>query len=156
MKSEHTRMWIILIKLKCFCWEETLFLGSFRKRKEHRKLAEFLLQNKIINELGNYILKIMLRLCLCKQTNICRVFNYISVWEKYIWNWSKINQLIKSIIHCQTVPMECLGTYVCSENCMSGFSAFVLNLSTSGIFLFRSMANGNCLLSSVSAFIGRR
>ena len=36
--------------------------------------------------------------------------------------------------------------YVCCEKCMSGFSAFVLT----GIILFRSMPNGNCLFSSAS------
>ena len=41
-------------------------------------------------------------------------------------------------------------TYVCCENCMAGFSAFVLNLSKSGNILFRSMSNGNCLFSPAS------
>ena len=41
-------------------------------------------------------------------------------------------------------------TYVCFENCMSGFSAFDLNSSKSGNILFRSMANGNFLFSSAS------
>ena len=54
-----------------FFLRRKFFLRSSHKRKEHRKLADFLWQNEIINELGSYILKIMLRLCLCKQTNIC-------------------------------------------------------------------------------------
>ena len=33
-------------------------------------------------------------------------------------------------------------TYVCCKNCMSGFSAFVLNLSKSDNILFRKMPNG--------------
>ena len=37
-----------------------------------------------------------------------------------------------------------LFTYAYCENCMSGFSAFVLNLRKSGNILFRSMPNGNC------------
>ena len=39
-------------------------------------------------------------------------------------------------------------TYVCCENCMSDFTAYVLNLSKS--ISFRSMPNGNCLFSSAS------
>ena len=39
---------------------------------------------------------------------------------------------------------------MCCENCISGFSAFILNLSKSGNILFRSMPNGNCQFSSVS------
>ena len=46
-------------------------------------------------------------------------------------------------------------TYVCCENCMPGFSAFVLNLSKSGNILFRSMPNGNCLFSSASLSLVR-
>ena len=49
--------------------------------------------------------------------------------------------LIKSLIYCQTAfgPF----TYVCCENCMLGFSAFVLNLSKSGNILFRSVPKRN-------------
>ena len=39
---------------------------------------------------------------------------------------------------------------------MSGFSAFVFNLSKSGKNLFISVANGNCLFSLASIVIGRR
>ena len=40
---------------------------------------------------------------------------------------------------------------LCCENCISGFSAFVLNQSSkSGNVLFRSMPKGNCLFSSAS------
>ena len=55
-----------------------------------------------------------------------------------------IHYLIKSIIYCQTAP------FACCENCISGFSAVALNLSKSGHYLFRSVPNGNCLVSSAS------
>ena len=51
------------------------------------------------------------------------------------------------------LPPDCAFgpfTYVCCENCMSGFSTFVLNLSKSGNIFFSSMPNGNYLLSSAS------
>ena len=43
-----------------------------------------------------------------------------------------------------------LYNILCCENFMSGFSAFVLNLSKSGNIFFRSMPSGNCLFSSES------
>ena len=61
--------------------------------------------------------------------------------------------LISSSIYCKTVPSEHLGTYVCCKNCMSSISAFVLNLSKTGKTLFRKIANGNCLLCSVSLLL---
>ena len=48
------------------------------------------------------------------------------------------------------LPDCAFGLYVCCENCMSCFSAFVLNMSKSAIFLFRSMPNGNWLFSTAS------
>ena len=39
-------------------------------------------------------------------------------------------------------------THVCCKNCMSDFSAFVLNLRKSGNILFRKMPSGKCLGSS--------
>ena len=39
-------------------------------------------------------------------------------------------------------------TYVCCKNCMSGFSAFVFNLSKSNNILFRKMPNEIYLFSS--------
>ena len=48
------------------------------------------------------------------------------------------------------LPDCAFGLYVCCENCMSGFSACVLNMSKSAIFLFRSMPNGNWLFSTAS------
>ena len=42
--------------------------------------------------------------------------------------------------------------YVCCENCLSDFPAFVLKLSKSGNILFRS-ANRNCLPCSASIVI---
>ena len=47
---------------------------------------------------------------------------------------------------CAFGPFIC----VCCKSCMSGFSAYVLNLSKSGNILFRKMLNGNCLISSES------
>ena len=44
-------------------------------------------------------------------------------------------------------------TYVCCKNCMSGFSAFVLNLSKSDNMLFRKMPNGIHLFSSASLLL---
>ena len=44
-------------------------------------------------------------------------------------------------------------TYVCCKSCMSGFSAFVLNLSKSGNILFRKMPNGSYLFSSASLLL---
>ena len=60
-----------------------------------------------------------------------------------------IKTLIKSTIYCQAVSCASGAfTYVCCENCMPGFSAFVLNFSKSGNIFFRLMANGNCLVCS--------
>ena len=82
------------------------------------------------------------------------VWVYDYIWEKYIWIWRKIivfsltffinffmETLLETIIYWQTVSLESLATYVCCENCFTGFSAFVLNLSKSGNILFRRMAN---------------
>ena len=56
-----------------------------------------------------------------------------------------------SIIYCQTVSFWwAVVYYVCSENCMSGFSTAVLNLSKSGNIFFRQMPNGDCLFTSAS------
>ena len=67
MKGRHTGIWIIHIKLNWFCWEEKLFMGE--KRKEHISITGQFFYGKA--KLVSYLLKIMLRLCLCKQTNIC-------------------------------------------------------------------------------------
>ena len=66
-----------------------------------------------------------------------------------------INLFMKTFANQQdnNLPLDCAFgsfTYVCCENCMSIFSAFVLNLSKSGSILFRSMPNENCLFSSTS------
>ena len=55
------------------------------------------------------------------------------------------------------MPERVLGscTYVYCKNCMSGFSAFVLNLCKSGNILFRKMSNGIYLFISASMlFVG--
>ena len=71
----------------------------------------------------------------------------IDNWKDFLWqNENKISETVSCA--CGTF------TYVCWENCMSDFSAFVLNLSKSGNILFRSMANGNCLFCSASIVIG--
>ena len=81
--------------------------------------------------------------------------------KKYIWNCSKIIGLFhffhwlfyQSITQEHNLPADCaLGpfTYVCCENCMSGFFALVLNLSKSGNILFRSMPTRSCLFISAS------
>ena len=53
--------------------------------------------------------------------------------------YENINQEHNLLPDCALGPF----TYVCCENCMSGFSAFILNLSKSGNILFRSMPNRN-------------
>ena len=86
---------------------------------------------------------------LCQQVNICL--------RKSTWSWSKI----LGIFHCfhlwkhqgyNLLPDSAFRpfTYVCCKNCMSGFSAFVLNLNKSGNILFRKMPSGKCLFSSAS------
>ena len=88
---------------------------------------------------------------------------WFSVWEKYIWNWSKIIGLFHFFhyLFYQNVNQEhnvlsgcaCGAfTYVCCENCMSGFSAFVLDLSKSGNILLRS-ANRNAYELRVMAAV---
>ena len=94
----------------------------------------------------NYVLKIMLWLCL---TNICMsVLLHVSlrkstpeigvkflVFFTFFINFF-MKTLIKSIIYCQAVPLLGPNTYVCCKNCMSDSSAFVINLSKSGNILF--------------------
>ena len=63
--------------------------------------------------------------------------------------------LIKSIIYCQAVSLHGPFAYVCCENCMSGSSAFVLNLGKSCNILCR-MLNGNCPVQLSIIVIGRR
>ena len=60
-----------------------------------------------------------------------------------------INQEHSLLPDCAFGPF----TYVYCENCMSDFSAFVLNLSKSGNILFRSISNGNFLFNSASVAI---
>ena len=75
--------------------------------------------------------------------------------KKCTWNLSKIlriftffiNFLIKTmkiIIYCQIAPLD----HLCQTS-MSGFSAFVLNLSQSDNILFRKLSNGNRQLSII-------
>ena len=141
-KNKDTSMWIIHIKLKCFCWEEKLFLGQ---EKKIYKITGQILYGKI--KLVSYVLQIML--CLCKQEKICMSFLlHVSVRKStpeigvkflvfftFFINFFMIT-FIKSIIYCQTVSFRPFS-YVCCESCMSGFSAFILNLSKSDNILFR-------------------
>ena len=65
------------------------------------------------------------------------VFNDMSVWEKYIRNYSKIISishffinffmkiLIKSIIYCQTVPLDRLLMYVVEIVCQGSLPSFL-------------------------------
>ena len=77
MKSKHTSLWIIQIKLKCFCWKEKLFLGQ-EKRKYidnwidfswENKISEFYLKNKQSKICVNVKLNVSLR----KNTSEIRV-----------------------------------------------------------------------------------
>ena len=73
------------------------------------------------NKISELYIKINVYVYVNRQTFVW-VFDYIS--GKYIWNWRKIvgifhvfhyffmKILIKSIIYCQAVPLECLLMYV--------------------------------------------
>ena len=101
-----------------------------------------------------------------RQT-FCMSFG-ITPWQsekKCTWNCSKIlvifsfsvNFFMKTLIKSNLGMPDCvLGpfSYVCCKNCMSGFSAFVLNLSKSDNILFRKMPNGIYLFSSASLLLG--
>ena len=62
--------------------------------------------------------------------------------------------LIKSIIYCQIVPLDCLLMYILKIVCQASLPSFLLNLSKSDNILFRSMPNGNFLFNSTSIVIG--
>ena len=112
--------------------------------------------------MGNYwvyALEIMPWLWLCKQANICMSV-LLQFEKKYTWSWGKIlcifhfshllfyeniNQEHNLLPDCAFGPF----TYGCCKNCMSGFSAFVLNFSKSGNIFFRKMPIGNCRLSII-------
>ena len=108
----------------------------------------------------------MLWICLCKQANICiSVLLHVSlrkstpeilvkffVFTFFITFFMKT--LIKSIIYCQTVPLDHLSAYVCRKTCMPGLSAFGLNLSKSGNILFRKMSNGEIVSSASLSLVG--
>ena len=108
----------------------------------------------------------MLWLCLYKQANIC--INVLlddslrnttpGIRVKFFVFTFFINffmkTLIKSIIYCQTVPLDHLSAYVCCRTCMSGLSAFVLNLSKSDNIFFRKMSNGKVFSWESSSLVG--
>ena len=108
----------------------------------------------------------MLWICLCKQANICiSVLLHVSLRKstpeilvKFFVFTFFINffmkTLIKSIIYCQTVPLDHLSAYVCRKTYMPGLSAFGLNLSKSGNILFRKMSNGEIVSSASLSLVG--
>ena len=157
MKSKHTCKWIIHIKLK-FCWEGRLF---WDKRKE---IGLFLRGNKLVSypylKKGyNYFYEV-------NRQTFAWVFTCESE-KKYIWNWSKMfgifhlfhysfmKSLIKSIIYCQTVPLNRFYLCVLKIACQASLP-LVFKLSKSGNILFRSMPNWCCLFILTSIVIGRR
>ena len=117
MKSKHTSMSIIHIKLKCFCRAENV---SLDKRKNNIKIAgQIYWKLKLV-----YVLKIMLWLSLCQLVNICMsIFLHFSLRENtpqigvkfLVFFFFFINflmkTLIKSIIYCQTAPLDHLLMY---------------------------------------------
>ena len=131
-------MWFIHIKLKSFCWEEKLFI-EYEKREYIYNWRDFFGKIKLVNT--SYIKNNCCNYVYVNRQTSVWVFNYMSFWEKAF-----INQEHNLLPDCAFGPF----TFVCCENCMSGFSTFVLNLSKSGNILFRSMLNGNCLFSSAS------
>ena len=54
--------------------------------------------------------------------------------------------LIKSIIYCQTVPLDRLLMYVVKMLCQASLPLFLTSISLA-IFCFRSMINGHCWFS---------
>ena len=77
MKSKHTSMWIIQIKLKCFCWKEKLFLGQ-EKRKYIDNWIDFSWENKISefylkNKQSKICMSVKLNISLRKNTSEIRV-----------------------------------------------------------------------------------
>ena len=64
--------------------------------------------------------------------------------------------LIKSIIYCQTVPLERLLMYIVNIVCQVSLPLFLTKVSLA-IFCFRSMINGNCWFSSASlSLVGKK
>ena len=77
MKSKHTSLWIIQIKLKCFCWKEKLFLGQ-EKRKYIDNWIDFSWENKISefylkNKQSKICMIVKLNVSLRKNTSEIRV-----------------------------------------------------------------------------------
>ena len=77
MKSKHTSLWIIQIKLKCFCWKEKLFLGQ-EKRKYIDNWIDFSWENKISefylkNKQSKICMSVKLNVSLRKKTSEIRV-----------------------------------------------------------------------------------
>ena len=81
----------------------------------------------------------------------------MSVCEKKIWNWSKITgvfrffinwfmkTLIKSIMYCQTVPLERLLTYVLKMVCKVSLPLFLTWVSLAILCLDQCLMEMDCL-----------
>ena len=84
----------------------------------------------------------MLRLCLCKQKNICmNVELHVSLRKRtskigvkffamfftFFFN-AFMKTLIRSIIYCQTVPLNRLIMYVVKTVCQVSLSSFIVSL----------------------------
>ena len=109
------------------------FLGTKEKR-----ICRQIFFGKI--KLVSYVLKIMWRICLCTQTNICTYECLVACQseKKYIWNWSKIlcifhffinffimKTLIKSKIYCHAVSLNHLFMYVGKIVCQASLPSFL-------------------------------
>ena len=117
----------------------------------------------------SYVLKIMLRICLCKQTNICTYECLVACQseKKYIWNWSKIlcifhffinffimKTLIKSKIYCHAVSLNHLFMYVVKIVCQASLPLFLTWVSLAIFYLIQCHMELPVQLSII--VIGRR
>ena len=99
-------------------------------------MTDFIRENKICE----LCIKIMLRICLCKQTNICTYECLVACQsqKKYIGNWSRIlfifhlfinflimKKLIKSKIYCHVVSLNHLFMYIGKIVCQASLPSFL-------------------------------
>ena len=101
--------------------------------------------------------------CLCKQENICMSFLlHVSlrkstpeigvkflVFFTFFINFFMIT-FIKSIIYCQTVPLDRLVMYVVKVVCQASLPSFLTWVSLTISCLDKCQRKGNCLFSSAS------
>ena len=131
MKSKHTGIWIIHIKLKCFCWESRkTFLGQ-----ENIWITSqiFYGEIKLVNNVNIMFMltdKYMYECLIKKSTSETGVKCF--VFFTFFINFF-MKTLIKNIIYCQTVPLNRL-LILCCENCMAGFSVSFLIWISLAIF----------------------